>query len=76
MISNLKPHGISGFVDGEECFFVGLNKSVRMRVGIQVLPEFIVVQHQRDRGILYRLKNYFCCGNVRINHGGRLCFRV
>jgi hypothetical protein len=42
----------------------------------QVLPEFTVVQHERDVQLLIALKEFFGCGVVRSNHGNRSCFRV
>ncbi len=39
---------IVGFVDGEGCFHVAINKIPEMSLGWQVLPEFRVVQHERD----------------------------
>ena len=67
---------IVGFVDGEGCFHVAINKLPKMTLGWQVLPEFRVVQHQRDEQVLYKIKNYFGFGNVTINHGDRKEFRV
>ena len=48
------PDWVVGFVDGEGCFFVGINRQPSMTVGWQVLPEFRVVQHERDVSILER----------------------
>ena len=73
---NLEPQWIVGFVDGEGCFFVGLNKQPTMKTKIQVLPEFTVVQHQRDIAVLQNLKTYFQCGVVLRNHGDRYAYRV
>jgi len=67
---------ITGFVDGEGCFHVGLNKHSDMKTGTQVLPEFTVVQHKRDVQILHALKAHFGCGVVRTNHGDRMAYRV
>jgi hypothetical protein len=67
---------VVGFVDGEGCFFVGINSQPTMTSGYQVLPEFTVVQHQRDIQLLYALKNFFGCGVVRKNHGERMAYRV
>ena len=67
---------ITGFVDGEGCFHVGLNKHSDMNTGTQVLPEFTVVQHKRDVQILHALKAHFGCGVVRTNHGDRMAYRV
>ena len=73
---DLNAQWIVGFVDGEGCFHIGINKNQEMKLGVQVLPEFTVVQHQVDEQVLYALKAYFGCGVVRTNHGTRLCYRV
>ena len=76
MSMNLNAQWIVGFVDGEGCFHVGINKNESMSLGVQVLPEFTVVQHEVDEQVLYALKDYFGCGVVRKNHGNRLSYRV
>ena len=73
---DLNAQWIVGFVDGEGCFHIGINKNQEMKLGVQVLPEFTVVQHQVDEQVLYALKAYFGCGVVRKNHGTRFCYRV
>ncbi len=72
----LSKDWVVGFVDGEGCFHVGINANREMSIGYQVLPEFTVVQHQRDEVLLYAIKEFFECGVVRRNHGDRLSFRV
>ncbi len=72
----LEAEWVTGFVDGEGCFHVGINPHAEMTVGFQVLPEFTVVQHKRDIQLLYALKSYFGCGVVRVNHGDRMAYRV
>ena len=72
----LEAQWVVGFVDGEGCFHVGLNAHAGMSAGHQVLPEFTVVQHERDIQILYALKAFFGCGVVRRNHGDRMAYRV
>jgi hypothetical protein len=72
----LDAQWIVGFVDGEGCFHVGINKHDDMTAGYQVLPEFTVVQHERDVQILHALKSYFRCGVVRRNHADRMAYRV
>ena len=72
----LDAQWITGFTDGEGCFHVSINPHKEMSVGYQVLPEFTVVQHQRDIQILHALKKYFKCGVVRTNHGDRYAYRV
>ena len=74
--ARLDPQWIVGFVDGEGCFFVGINPHPEMTSKFQILPELTVVQHQRDIQILHALKEFFGCGVVRKNHGDRMCYRV
>lgn len=73
---DLNAQWIVGFVDGEGCFHIGINQNQTMKLGVQVLPEFTVVQHEVDLQVLYALKDYFGCGVVRKNHGTRFCYRV
>ncbi len=67
---------VTGFVDGEGCFHVGVFCHADMASGYQVLPEFTVVQQERDAQILHALKAHFGCGVVRRNHGDRMAYRV
>ena len=72
----LEAQWVVGFVDGEGCFFVGINRHPEMSSGFQVLPEFTVVQHERDIQLLHALKHFFGCGVVRRNDAERMAYRV
>jgi LAGLIDADG endonuclease len=72
----LNAQWVVGFVDGEGCFFVGINPHPEMSCQFQVLPEFTVVQHRRDIQLLHALKKFFGCGVVRSNHADRMSYRV
>ncbi len=72
----LDAEWVTGFVDGEGCFHVGINPHADMRCGYQILPEFTVVQHERDVELLRAIREFFSCGVVRTNHGDRWAFRV
>ena len=76
----LDANWIVGFVDGEGCFHVSINKIPKMSLGWQVLPEFRIVQHEKDDKVLYQIKEYFDFGHVKINrrdhHGIRKEFRA
>ncbi len=76
----LNASWIVGFTDGEGCFNISLNKIQDMSLGWQVLPEFRIVQHEKDEKLLYKIKDYFGFGGVKINrkddHGTRKEFRV
>jgi hypothetical protein len=67
---------IVGFTDGEGCFHVSLARHREMTAGYQVLPEFVVVQHQRDCQVLMAIKRFFKSGVVRKTHGDRYCLRI
>ena len=67
---------IAGFVDGEGCFHVAINRQQKMTLGWQVLPELRIVQHQRDESILHKIRNFFGCGVVRVNNGDRMELRI
>jgi LAGLIDADG endonuclease len=73
---SLSPEWVVGFVDGEGCFYVGVNRQPTMKVGWQVLPEFRVVQHQRDVALLEQLREFFGCGQITVNHGDRKELRI
>ena len=73
---SLSPEWVVGFVDGEGCFFVGVNRQSTMKVGWQVLPEFRVVQHRRDVALLEQLRDFFGCGQITVNHGDRMGLRI
>jgi hypothetical protein len=73
---NLDAQWVVGFTDGEGCFHIGIAVHKDMTAGVQVLPEFVVVQHQRDVQVLHAMKQFFGCGVVRSNHGDRMCYRV
>ncbi len=72
----LDPQWIVGFTDAEGCFHVGIAQHSEMSIGYQVLPELVIVQHEREAKVLHALKKFFGCGVVRRNHGDRMCWRV
>jgi hypothetical protein len=73
---SLDSEWVVGFVDGEGCFHVSINRQARMTTGWQVLPEFRVVQHSRDEAILNRLQQFFSAGSVVVNHDTRKELRI
>ncbi len=72
----LEAQWVVGFVDGEGCFYVGIHPHPETQVQYQVLPEFTVVQHERDVQVLYALKAFFGCGVVRRDREDRMAYRV
>ncbi|MBI3335151.1 MAG: LAGLIDADG family homing endonuclease [Candidatus Portnoybacteria bacterium] len=78
----LNPDYIVGLVDGEGSFTVyvrnpsSTKKTVRR---VKVEPRFYLKLIEKDKNILYKLKEFFACGNVyfqkdtRLNHQN--CYR-
>ena len=58
---------VTGFVDGEGCFSITIQKSRNVRLGIQVIPEFHVSQHQSRVEVLEAIKEKFGCGYIKPN---------
>ncbi len=55
---------LSGFCDGEACFYIGINKTDTHKLGYQVLFEFSITQHKRDIQLLQAIRKFFKCGVV------------
>jgi hypothetical protein len=72
----LDPRWVTGFVDGEGCFHISINKQPKMSMGWQVLPEFRIVQHSRDEALLNELQRFFQGGKVVVNHSTRKELRI
>jgi hypothetical protein len=66
--SGIPSYYISGFVDGEGCFSVTIQKSKNVKLGVQVIPEFHVSQHQRRVEVLKAIKDKFGCGYIKPNN--------
>src|SRR5215470_9680678 len=66
-ILELDPRWVVGFVDGEGCFSVSVqrNANARSTGGWQLHPVFHVYQHQRYRAVLEAMISVFGCGRLR-----------
>ena len=62
--NKLNPHWVTGFCDGESCFFVDIFKSKTHSLGFQVRSKFIISQNVKDVILINGLKDYFDCGDV------------
>jgi hypothetical protein len=63
----IDPNYITGFVDGEGSFSITISPRDFKDVKWEVMPSFSISQHKRNRGILFKIKNYFGCGTIRPN---------
>ena len=75
---------VVGFVDGEGCFSVAIQRCRVMKLGWQVFPEFVVTQGARSLPALETLQRFFGCGRIHVNrrhdnhkeHLYRFCVRA
>ena len=61
----LNPHWVLGFVDAEGCFSITLSKDLKRKQGYKIICEFKISQNIKSEFILYKLKDFFNCGNVK-----------
>uniref|UniRef100_UPI0020007275 hypothetical protein n=1 Tax=Exserohilum turcicum TaxID=93612 RepID=UPI0020007275 len=62
--SSFNPWFITGFVDGEGSLGIHIYKSPASRLGWEVIPQFSISLHKKDRFILEQIKSYFAVGNI------------
>lgn len=65
-----------GFISGEGCFYVKINKSKSLNTGFQVSLVFIVAQHSRDTILFDSIKNYLDCGVCSVNYDGSVIYLI
>jgi len=61
----LNPYYVTGFVDGEGCFCVSFSPKRSFKTGWEVRPSFSLSQDKKSRDILFKLKEFFGCGEIR-----------
>lgn len=61
---------VSGYVDGEGSFHIGLQRSENVMVGYQLVPEFHVSQNGDRPEVLELILKLLGCGYVKDNHPG------
>jgi hypothetical protein len=59
---------VVGFVDGEGCFSVTIQRCRVVKLGWQVFPEFVVTQGAKSLSALQELQQFFGCGRIHINN--------
>jgi LAGLIDADG DNA endonuclease family protein len=61
---------IAGFVDGEGCFHVAIQRNPCTRSGWQLVPEFRISQDVARIKVLDLARELLGCGSLRENHRG------
>lgn len=67
---------LSGFSEGESCFFVSIYKSSKSKLGSAVQLVFKITQHSRDIELLNCISKFLGCGRVEKRAGEACDFTV
>ena len=75
-LSKLNPFWVAGFVDGEGCFYVKINKKNKSNIN----TIFSIYQHTRDIDLLKKITMFFNCGIIeavktRPNQSGMVVYK-
>lgn len=62
--SKLNPYYVSGFTDGEGCFFVGVSPDSKYKTNFKVKAIFQVGVHIKDFALLEEIKLFFNVGRI------------
>lgn len=73
--SNLHPYFITGFVDGEGCFFINIRPRPNRKKGYAVELLFKITLSFKDKLLLERIKNYFGVGTL-LSQGNLVSYNV
>ena len=60
----LNPNFVTGFSDGEGCFYVSITKNKRLKQGIQVRLFFQIGLNEKDKALLEQIKIFFRVGFI------------
>jgi len=60
----LNPYFVTGFSDAESCFYVGVIKSPKVKVGWKVRCSFEIHLINKDLSLLERVQDYFKVGSI------------
>jgi len=75
-IIKINPWFVTGFVDAEGCFSVGIYKNNQYQVGYQVQAFFQISLHDKDFDLLSRIQCYFGSGRIKKHGKNSIYFRV
>jgi hypothetical protein len=67
MNKKLNPFFVTGFTEGEGSFYVGISLRVRNKTGFEIRPSFSLSQNEKEKKLLYLVKEFFHCGSIRFN---------
>ena len=63
---------LSGFTDGEGCFYVGFSKRIDLPLKWQIITEFHLSQNPGGKNVLETFRQRLGCGYLKPNHAQSL----
>jgi len=63
--TKISSQWLSGFIDGEGCFYILISESKLRKTGASVQLQFSITQHSRDTELIYMLKQVLKCGFIK-----------
>jgi hypothetical protein len=72
----LDPNYVTGFTDGEGCFYIGISPDKRFSSGYRVKLSFQIGLHIKDSGLLKLISSYFGIGIISKLSSDSVLYRV
>jgi hypothetical protein len=60
----LNPYYVTGFTDGEGCFFIGINSDSNYKTGYRIKAIFQIGLHINDLALLEQIQSFFGVGKI------------
>jgi hypothetical protein len=74
--NGLNPYYVTGFTDGEGCFYVGVSSNPRYKMAYRVKAVFHIGVHIRDLALLEQIQLFFGVGTISKLGAESVQFRV
>jgi len=74
--NGLNPYYVTGFTDGEGCFFISISPDPEYKTGYKVKATFSIGLHLRDFALLEQIKLFFGLGKISTMGAEGIQFRV
>jgi hypothetical protein len=75
-IVQLSPYFITGFSDGEGCYFIGISPNSKLSAGYRVKVSFQIGLHENDRALLELIKTSLGVGSITKQDQKSIQYRV
>lgn len=72
----LNPHWVTGFIDAEGCFTLGIESHPDYKIGWSVYIRFQIKLHVKDREILENMQTYFGTGRINKDKNNAVAYVV